>query len=441
VSELTPNLVRRSQLGLPTEVRVPSRVISSAEAAVVSDTLDRLERLAIGQRDGDTARRVAALARRVPWDAAQRGRHRITSVPWGVRSDARYRRIFAVWQLLNRPELEPTVGPGELRLGVKALPRLFEYWTFLQVIRCAEAAYGPPLTDLTSVLSQSVGPHGRLLELVAGTEVEFPGGIVAAFEPAISVTGRSWRNIEFVPHPKRDRNRSLATPDVVVLRTGPDPEAVIIDAKYVARNNVHSDATEIHDKYARMRIAGRPIVTNVIAVHPHADLRAQWSGYAFVGAAPGGEPLSIALPRIPEDRGLTQSTEGAADSTSTSGPSLGVAAIISEVGLAPELAVSVLDVIGGIPSGRWGWGTITLALLREIFDGSLTSLLDDRGVVTVAEIGQLLRFVERVMPALGPGPTPVGRFLETLLTTEGASLRLRLREIGFPGAALCIERL
>src|SRR5690606_28373004 len=112
-----------------------------------------------------------------------------TRITFGMRSDRRYRQVLEVHRMLARPELGVTEGPGELRLGVRALTRLYEYWIFLQTLLAAEAAYGQPLGAGYAVLATPIAGGRRRLELTAGTTVRFPGGVHVAFEPRITARG------------------------------------------------------------------------------------------------------------------------------------------------------------------------------------------------------------------------------------------------------------
>lgn len=424
VSELTPNLMRRSALGLPTEVRSPTRVVSGPEAALVIDTLERLRRLAASQHDHATASRISGLISTVPWARDGASSRQLTRVPWGARSDARYRRIYAVWQLLRRPELEPTIGPGELRLGVKGLPKLYEYWTFLQVLKLATQLYGAPLTDLTAVLSEPAGDHGRLLELSAGTEVEFPCGIVVAFEPTIDSSARSWRQIELVSHPDRRRFQSFATPDIVVLRTGASPEAVVIDAKYVARAFIHLAAVEIHDKYSRMRINGEPIVSSVVALHPHTDRTGHWPGYSHIGLEPGVGELHMVLPR-PNQLKPTASAAPLAPPTNSDASS-GITAIALQRGVDTNLArqIQALAIMAVGPTSTWT--DVLNALLLNIFRGPLSYLLDEDGRITFARTGQLLHLIDDLELGLPDLPRPFIDVLQRFLSDDGRNLGIEV---------------
>jgi hypothetical protein len=201
--------------------------------------------------------------------------------------------------VLNRPELEATEGPGELRLGVPALTRLYEYWVFLQVLVAATQRYGLPEGDGFAQLATPVRGNRKRLEIERGTTVTFPGPVHIGFEPDINTRGDGWMGIEYVPHPDPCRQQFGATPDVAVLdlSDGDQPPAMlIIDAKYVGRAFVEHDAARMHDKYARMRLGGIPLVRNVLVAHPHPNLGLQWAGYGHFSLTPGDPTNRVPLP-------------------------------------------------------------------------------------------------------------------------------------------------
>ena len=73
-----------------------------------------------------------------------------------MRTDPRYRQVLAVYRALDQPYLHATEGPGELRLGVRGMVRLYEYWVYLQVLQAAREMYGPLLEPgSTSSLSNN----------------------------------------------------------------------------------------------------------------------------------------------------------------------------------------------------------------------------------------------------------------------------------------------
>lgn len=249
------------------------------------------------RRDPTATDLVATLDRVLRHPVFVDDRSQLQRVTWGMRSDARYRQVLAVHQILNRPELEPTEGPGELRLGVPALARLYEYWVFLQILVAARERYGEPLGDGFAQLATPVLGNRHRLEIARGTTVTFPGPVHVAFEPEIDVSGTGWMGVEYVPHPDPAIAQNLATADVVVLDAHPGraPSLIVFDAKYVGRAFVELEAAKTHTKYARMRVNGNPAVTNVTVVHPHTDLSVQWPGYGHQPFTPGN-PVTVTLP-------------------------------------------------------------------------------------------------------------------------------------------------
>ena len=87
--------------------------------------------------------------------------------------------------------------------------------------------------------------------------------------------------------------KTLITPDVVVLRLGPTPAAVVFDAKYVGRHWVEREAAKLHAHYSRIRWQGKPVVRHVLAAHPHNGIDYLWAGYGSVPMIPG-EPADLA---------------------------------------------------------------------------------------------------------------------------------------------------
>lgn len=196
------------------------------------------------------------------------------------------------------PLLAPTEGPGELRLGVRGLVRLYEYWVFLQILLVCSALYGPPLGEGFSALGRRIRGGGYRLELPAGATVTFPGPVHVAFEPVITARGDGWMGIEYVPHPEPAHVQARATPDVVVFAPGRQPWVTVVDAKYVGRAWVERSAVALHTKYARMRVGGRPAVRYVVAAHPHGGFTNMWAGYGHLGFVPG-QPLPPLGPILP----------------------------------------------------------------------------------------------------------------------------------------------
>jgi hypothetical protein len=295
--ELTPAVVRAGQRRRPALTRTLRWSTNTPENELCTATLHLLRNHA--SRDlaaGDLVHTIDKALRHPALPTSTRPLRRIT---WGMRSDPRYRQVLAVHQILNRPELEATEGPGELRLGVPALTRLYEYWVFLQVLVAATQRYGPPEGDGFAPLATPVRGNRKRLEIERGTTVTFPGPVHIAFEPDINTRGDGWMDIEYVPHPHPSRQQLGATPDVAILDLSAgerSPAMLIIDAKYVGRAFVEHDAARMHDKYARMRLDGIPLVRNVLVAHPHPNLTRQWAGYGHFPLIPGDPSNRIRLP-------------------------------------------------------------------------------------------------------------------------------------------------
>lgn len=294
-AELTPAVLRQHARGRAGLTRVAIRSTDTPEQAMVTRTLLLLQAHARRRGEADVDQRAGRLLRHPT--LVRRG-GTVRRVTWGMRSDARYRQILDLYQTLERPELAFTEGPGELRLGVRGLVRLYEYWVYLQVLRAAEALYGPPIGDGYRRLVVRTRAGTARLDLPAGTTVTFPGPVHVGFEPLITTRGDGWQRLEYVPHPDLDRAKLAATPDVVVLRTGANPWATVIDAKYVGRTFVERDAARVHDKYARIRLDGTPVVRHVLAAHPHIGFSNLWAGYGHIPMTPGipVPPLPLPLP-------------------------------------------------------------------------------------------------------------------------------------------------
>jgi len=286
--ELSPAVLRAGRRSRPALTRTLGRTTDTAENQLCAVTLQLLRNHA--RRDPSAGDIVATVDRLLRHPSLPTSRQPIRRITWGMRSDSRYRQVLAVHQLLQRPELEATEGPGDLRLGVPALPRLYEYWVFLQVLTAAHARFGPPTGPGFEQLAIPVSGNRRRLELRPGTTVTFPGPVHIAFEPAITARGDGWMGIEYVAHPDRARQQFLATPDVTVLDQRPDRKPGVLhvlDAKYVGRPFVELDAARTHEKYSRMRLGGVPVVDNVVVVHPHRDYANQWAGYGHLPMQPG----------------------------------------------------------------------------------------------------------------------------------------------------------
>ena len=295
-SQLTPAVRRAALRGVCGVGPTTLRSANTVDNAMVADTLLRLQRRCHGEPEAAViAESTARLLRRWPAAPDPRAAARVTH---GMRADARYRQVLAVNQLLRRPELGVIEGPGELRLGLAGLVRLYEYWVFLQILLAARRRYGRPTSGGFSSLAVRTGPGRARATLPAGTTVTFAGPVHVAFEPHIDLSESSWQGLRLSPHPAPEHRHGLATPDVVVLAAGARPRAVVFDAKYIGRSWVERAAWDIHAKYSRLVYAGRPAVANVLAVHPHEDMAAQWPGYGHLGLIPGysGARLDPLLP-------------------------------------------------------------------------------------------------------------------------------------------------
>lgn len=294
--EMRPAVVLAGMRGAPALTRVLERSIDTPERQLVVATLHRLLQHAWRDPHGaTTARRIEQV---LTGPLAGVPVTPIRAFTWGMRTDPRYRQVLAVYRILDQPYLRATEGPGELRLGIRGMIRLYEYWVYLQVLLAARSLYGAPLGAGFDVLAvEQLGGRTRRLELPAGTTIRFPGDVHIAFEPEIKSNGSGWMNIEYVPHPDHRRQQLKATPDVAVLHGRDNPRLTVIDAKYVGRVHVERESAALHEKYARMRLRGRPIVDAVYAAHPHADFKAFWAGYGHFGLAPT-QATVIPLPRV-----------------------------------------------------------------------------------------------------------------------------------------------
>ncbi len=296
--ELTAGVVRASRLDRAGRSRVLARDVTIPENALVTETLRRLVFYARRRTDGfEVATRASRLLRSKPFASCAAPHRGMEASRLRTLHDPRYRRVDQVRRVLEQPEAHATEGPGEIRLGVKAMPRLYEYWVYLRVLEACRESYGLPLEPGFAVLGTRSRSGTVRLGIPSGAEVEFPGGIFASFEPRITSSGQGWQGLENVPHPYRRLAQDLITPDVVVLRREPEPALVAFDAKYVGRHWVDYEAAKIHARYSRVRLHGVPVVRNVLAAHPHRGKDAQWAGYGSVTMIPGeAADLSAVLP-------------------------------------------------------------------------------------------------------------------------------------------------
>ena len=286
--ELTVGVVRASRLDRAGRSRILSRDVDTPENALVAETLRRLAFYARRRVDGfEVATRARRLLRSEPFASCAVPRPGMEASRLRTLHDLRYRQVDRVRRILDRPEAHATEGPGEARLGVKAMPRLYEYWVFLHVLEACRTRYGPPVDPGFAVLGSRSRSGTVRLGIPAGATVRFPGDVHVSFEPWISASGRGWQGLENVPHPDPQLAQNAITPDVVVLRRGPEPALVVFDAKYVARHMVDYEASKIHARYSRIRLQGQPVVRNVLAAHPHQGKDSLWAGYGSVRMAPG----------------------------------------------------------------------------------------------------------------------------------------------------------
>ncbi len=277
----------------PGRSRVLVRSVDAPENTLVAETLRRLVFYARRQPSGaEVAARASRMLREQPYASCRSLRGGIEAARLRTLHDSRYRRIDKVLRILDRPEAYATEGPGEARLGVKAIVRLYEYWVFLRVLDACRERYGLPLEPGFRILGRQNRSGTIRLAVPAGATMRFKGDVHVAFEPQIVANARGWQGLENVPHPNPDLAQNRITPDAVVLRRGAEPALVVFDAKYVGRHWVDVAAVEIHSRYSRVRMQGTPIVRNVLAAHPHRGKDSLWSGYGLVPMIPG-EPVDL----------------------------------------------------------------------------------------------------------------------------------------------------
>ena len=286
--ELTTAVVRAATMQRAGRSRVLTRSMNTPENALVAETLRRLASYARRQPDGsEVATRASRMLREDPFASCGALRGGVEAARVRMLYDARYRRVDKVLRVLDCPEAHATEGPGEARLGVKGMIRLYEYWVFMQVLQACRDRYGTPLTPGFSILGRQIRSGPTRLSLSPGVTVRFPDDVHVAFEPRITSSGRGWMNLENVPHPNPDYAQDVITPDVVVLRGGAEPALAVFDAKYVGRHWVERAAAEIHHRYSRIRWHGQPVARNVLAAHPHQGIDFLWAGYGSVPMIPG----------------------------------------------------------------------------------------------------------------------------------------------------------
>ena len=282
----------------PGRSSVMIREVDIPENALVAETLRRLASYARRQPDGlEVATRANRALRSHPFASCRMLHGGIEAARVRTLRDPRYRRVDKVLRILDRPEAHATEGPGEARLGVKGMSRLYEYCVFLQVLEACRQQYGTPVEPGFAVLGRRTRAGTTRLEIPTGATVRFAGEVHVAFEPRITSSGSGWQGLENVPHPNPDMAQHLITPDVVVLRLGAAPAAVVFDAKYVGRHWVEREAAKTHSRYSRIRWQGKPVVRQVLAAHPHHGIDFVWAGYGSVPMVPGNPAdLSEFLP-------------------------------------------------------------------------------------------------------------------------------------------------
>ncbi|MCY4294099.1 MAG: hypothetical protein OXC58_04590 [Acidimicrobiaceae bacterium] len=284
----TAQAARAAQAQRPGRATVLVRTADVPENALVAETLRRLAAYARRQPDGsEVATRASRALRRHPFDSCHSLRSGFETARLHTLHDARYRRIDQVLKMLDRPEAYATEGPGEARLGVEGMTRLYEYWVFLCVLEACRRRYGQPIDPGFEILGRATRSGVTRLEIPAGATVRFNGDVHVAFEPRITSSGSGWQQLENVPLPDHGMAQNTITPDVVVLRRTSAPAAVVFDAKYVGRHWVERKAAEIHARYSRVRLQGEPVVRQVLAMHPHAGIDYIWAGYGSVPMIPG----------------------------------------------------------------------------------------------------------------------------------------------------------
>lgn len=271
---LTPSVLRNMALGRPGWSRRLERKASEPPLLLIARTLRLLMRLAADEGDSHTRERCRGLLGH-PLVRELDPAH--ITVTWAIRSEDRFRRILAVHDTLAGTQTTHVLGPKEVVLGVRALPKLFEYWVFLRTLVEVERALGKPESGYAH-LARPVRAGRFMLEIQPGSTVRFRGGTLVSYSPEI---GRhsGWEGLRLAPHPLlSDGGQKTATPDVVVLHAGEQRSAIVIDAKYVGEHHLDRAAARMHEKYARITHRGTPAVRSVWVAHPHEQFN-RWPGY------------------------------------------------------------------------------------------------------------------------------------------------------------------
>lgn len=297
-STLSPEMVVADSRGRPGRTRVVGPVLDENARALTRDCLQRLHALALRhQRGANVAAQVGRYLRQAPFN---RSSTHVVRPTHASRCNPHLHKVLAVRRHLLHPDATLTEGPGELRLGVAAIDRLYEYWVFLKVLLAAEARYGPPLRGGYRQLARKLPGQRLRLELSPGTTVEFPDDVHVAFEPLITLSGRgSWFGLSATPNPLTPKAQEIFTPDVVVLHRGVVAHAVVIDAKYRVRHAIDRALGETHAKYGRLTHDGHGIVGTVVVAHPHEGLTLCYAGMLAAPFVPDAGTPCLPWPSAP----------------------------------------------------------------------------------------------------------------------------------------------
>jgi hypothetical protein len=294
ISRLTPAVHRASVLGHSALVSTITAIPTPTDHALVVDTLQRLRSAAV-RRPGSAsvAREITRTLRHPVLSTIDLYAVTRATTSHAARHDPRYRQIAAARRLLLGSEERVTEGPGELRLGIRGLDRLYEYWVFLKVVTALVDLLGPPDPSTLDTLAVRLPGRRVRLDLPAGTTVRYGDGTEVVFEPTISANpAHSWHGLEFSQSPIPMFQVGRLTPDVVVRQPLDRSTLWVIDAKYRGRHVIDHAMVECHAKYGRIRESGAGIVRQVTVAHPHPDLRLDFAGHAAVPFVPG-EPIDV----------------------------------------------------------------------------------------------------------------------------------------------------
>lgn len=291
-AQLTTPVVLAGHRGRRAIGRSVGPIVSEPERGLVRDMLLRMQAALELVDGGESAtEQVGAFLRSGLFAAPVRGDVSITHL---ARHEPRLRQIVRVRQQLIHSSAMIMEGPGALRLGVRGMDQLYEFWVFLSVVRDVERRLGPPRAPGYRVLARRLNGGRVSLEIPPGTEVTFDGGITVAFTPTITKNGvDSWMGLDIAElhhslaeHPPVP---AVATPDVVVAHLDQDDsvELVVIDAKYRLWHLVDPSLQSVYSRYGRIRHRRRPAVRTVIGAHPHAGRELRWPGQWALPLIPG----------------------------------------------------------------------------------------------------------------------------------------------------------